>query len=116
MVSSVPNVPKVAAKPTIPEPPKRLKAAGRKFWTAVHLDFVLESHQEPLLVAACVQLDRASQAARRYRLAKSERAKERALAGERAAQRAFLMARRELGLDSAPREQRGPRLGAGGRY
>jgi hypothetical protein len=115
MVSAAQNFLEVASEPAVEAPPKRLGAAGRRFWSDVQAEFKIEPHQRPVLVGACVQLDAATRAGRRASRAKSDRQRERALAAERAAWRTFMVLRRELGVDNPPSEQpRGPRLG--GRY
>ncbi len=98
-------------KSDVPQPPKRLRTAGRRFWEAVWRDFLIEPHQVELLTFAAVQADRVDQAARRYAKAVSRREQERALAAERAGMRTFQVLRRELSLDAPAKEQRGPRGG-----
>jgi hypothetical protein len=115
MVSAAQNYPRRASEPAIEAPPKRLGAAGKRFWSDVQAEFAIQPHQRPVLLGACVQLDAATRAGRRASRSKTDRARERALAAERAAWRTFVTLRRELGVDNAPSEQpRGPRLG--GRY
>src|SRR5712692_8336271 len=48
----------------LPEPPKHLSAALKRFWTHVVGGFELESHHLQLLEQACSQLDRADRARR----------------------------------------------------
>jgi hypothetical protein len=101
----------MALNPPIEPAPKRLGAAGRRFWLAIQEGFRLEPHQRPVLLGACSQLDAAARAGRLASRAKSDRARERALACERASWRVFAFLRRELGVDSPVEQPRSPRLG-----
>lgn len=103
--------------PRLPDPPKHLSAATRKWWKEVARDYELESHHFRLLELAAEALDRANEA--RARIAKDGayvqgryglRAHP-AIAVERDSRLAFARLLRELDLDAAtPAEHRPPAL------
>ena len=86
--------------------PRHLGPAGRAFWTTVVSGFALEEHQLTLLAAACESLDRAA-GARALVEAEGAVVRDRwnqakphpAVAIERDARAAFVVAYRALGLD-----------------
>lgn len=96
-------------------PKKRLKTRGLAFWKIVTDEFTLTDGDCELLLVACELLDRAQQCREllekdgltivdRFNQTKSHPA----LEGERQSLLAFIKVRRELGLDVAPEESRGP--------
>lgn len=103
-------------KSKMPRPPATLGEAGRKYWRTVYETFIVEGHHVDILRSACEQLDRASSARAeiqckgvvvvdRFGQPKASPAVE----IERQAHSTFLKLARELGLDIAPAESRGPR-------
>ncbi len=86
--------------------PRHLGPAGRAFWTTVLTSFELEDHALTLLAAACESLDRAA-GARALVEAEGAVVRDRwnqakphpAVAIERDARAAFVVAYRALGLD-----------------
>lgn len=99
----------------LPDPPPGLGETGNAFWTRILSEFAVEDHQLDLLAAACVQLDRAASAAavvaiegvtQKDRFGQSK--VHPAVEVERQAQLAFCRLQRELGLDIAPPDSRGP--------
>src|SRR5262249_14791465 len=111
-----------STKPKVPRPPADLGDAGRRYWRKVLAEFVVEDHHHDLLVAACRQLDRATQAREivaqegivamdRFGQAKCHPAVE----VERSAHLAFLRLQREMALDVDIPEVRAPRRPGTGR-
>ena len=112
----------MTAKTKTPRPPASLGEAGRKYWRTVCETFILEGHHVDILRSACEQLDRANSARAeiqsngvvvldRFGQPKASPAVE----IERQAHSTFLKLARELGLDVAPPESRGPRRPGTGR-
>jgi P27 family predicted phage terminase small subunit len=109
--SPIPDRPalRVTAPTRPPSPPKHLRAATRKWWTAVVGEYELSEHHLKLLEAACRAWDRMSEAADaiqadgilttdRYGAKKAHPA----VAIERDARLSFARLVRELDLDGEP--------------
>jgi phage terminase small subunit len=103
--------------PRLPEPPKHLSAASRRWWADVVSNFELESHHLKLLALAAEALDRTEQARAQIEkegMTVAGRFGPRthpAVAIERDSRLAFARLLRELDLDvELPAERRPPML------